>query len=35
MGGDPLTCQANCNANNPVSNAALLCGQTNCLAQCL
>jgi hypothetical protein len=35
MGGDPLTCQSDCNANSPASNAILSCGQMNCLAQCL
>jgi len=35
LGGNALTCQSDCNANNDVSNDALTCGQDNCLAQCV
>ena len=34
-GNNPLTCQSDCAANTPVSQALLLCGQSNCLGQCL
>jgi hypothetical protein len=35
MGGDPLACQNNCMANDQATNGLLVCGQQNCLQQCL
>jgi hypothetical protein len=35
QGNDPVQCQADCGANNAVSNALLLCGQLSCGAECI